>query len=350
MDQPTRSAVVGCGAIAHEHLGFLARESSIDLVGVCDTSPATADYAATTYHSTGFTDLDKMLERVEPDVVHVLTPPLSHVSLVGRCLESADVVCEKPLAPTGTEIARLLDIAANNGHRLIESQNLRYNDGVIKARTLAENGQLGTITSVDVLLGLEIAGPGSRFADTNVPSAVRDLPGGAIHDFLPHMAYLAIDALGYPAVTDVTARWRNRSGNTAVKYDELVGSGEAGDAVITLQFNGRIHPTCFRLTVRGTDGTYETDMYHPYERFEPRRGSDKLASPINHVVNGARLLTAGPRGLVDKVMQHGVYHGLPRMLSAFYEARISGAPTPISPSDIRRTADLVDALVAGATS
>lgn len=45
-DQPAlRSAVIGCGAIAYEHLPFVATSPLADLAAVCDTSPALAGAA-----------------------------------------------------------------------------------------------------------------------------------------------------------------------------------------------------------------------------------------------------------------------------------------------------------------
>ena len=37
-----RAAVIGCGAIAHEHLPYLSSSPRVELVAVCDSSEATA--------------------------------------------------------------------------------------------------------------------------------------------------------------------------------------------------------------------------------------------------------------------------------------------------------------------
>ena len=46
---PLRAAVIGCGAIAHEHLAFLARSPDATLVGLCDRSAALAQAARDLY-------------------------------------------------------------------------------------------------------------------------------------------------------------------------------------------------------------------------------------------------------------------------------------------------------------
>ena len=84
---PLRAAIIGCGAIATQHLEFLAATPQATLVGVCDLSPATAGYTPRRYATEPFTDASAMLATARPDVVHVLTPPSSHRPLVELALQ-----------------------------------------------------------------------------------------------------------------------------------------------------------------------------------------------------------------------------------------------------------------------
>jgi len=101
----------------------------------------------------------------------------------------------------------------------------------------------------------------------------------------------------------------------------------------------------FRLIVRGSKGIAESDFYNPYLRVQLSEDSGKWA-PFEQVRAGYRLARSGFGNLRDKVLQHGTYHGLPRMLDAIYKALASGGSSPIAASDIEATAALVDALVA----
>jgi predicted dehydrogenase len=94
-----KSAVIGAGAISKEHLSFLEKSSYAHLVGVCDLSYAAARYAAQRFHAdTQYTDYRKMLTEAKPDVVHILTPPQTHLQIATGCLEAgAHVICEKPV-------------------------------------------------------------------------------------------------------------------------------------------------------------------------------------------------------------------------------------------------------------
>src|SRR5258708_3506719 len=78
-----KAAVIGTGKISEEHLRFLAESPHAKLVGVCDLSPALAEFAAARFKADkAYTDHSQMLEEARPDVVHVLTPAATHPALV----------------------------------------------------------------------------------------------------------------------------------------------------------------------------------------------------------------------------------------------------------------------------
>jgi predicted dehydrogenase len=83
-----RAAVIGCGAISESHLRFLNTRPGIDLVAVCDVSPSAGRYAVEAFGAShSFTDAEEMLAKASPEVVHVLTPPASHRSLIDLALK-----------------------------------------------------------------------------------------------------------------------------------------------------------------------------------------------------------------------------------------------------------------------
>lgn len=351
MSTPVRAAVVGCGAISKEHLSFLADSPLVDLVGVCDLSEASRNFAAERYRArAAFDDLGRMLAEARPQVVHVLTPPKAHRAMTIACLEAdAHVVCEKPIAHDVGEFDQMLEVANRRGLMLIESQNLRFNDACVEIRELIARGELGEILDVEARIALDIAS-GGKFGDTNMPSPVADLAGGAIHDFLPHMVYGALQFLPDGAIDNVHAVWRNLSGNENVGFDELDAICTVGDARVALRFSSVLEPQGFRFYVRGTRGQAETDVYQPYVRVEVPRARGPLSPLANQAQNGIGLLRSSARGLRDKVLQHGTYHGMPRMLEQFYRAVRGEAVCPIRPDDIRRPLELVDAIVKDAVA
>ena len=112
-----RAAVIGCGAISKEHLHVLGSHPRIELVGVCDRSPAASTWTASRYASTAFTDHRELLASARPDVVHVLTPPASHRSIAEDALVAGAHVSEdfggRPAAAIGRSTQRRLALAGD---------------------------------------------------------------------------------------------------------------------------------------------------------------------------------------------------------------------------------------------
>ena len=344
--EPLRAAVIGCGAIAHEHLSYLRDSARVDLVAVCDASRATASFMCERFRAKAwFTDAAAMLKEVRPRVVHVLTPPQSHATLIGMSIVTgADVICEKPMTGTARETEALLDDAKSLGRTLIESRNLLFNDVTLAIDKLIAAGDLGPVREVDILLSLDLtAGP---FGDLNLSGPGVALPAGAVHDFLPHLVYLFLHFAGDPETTDkITGRLENRSGNGRVGFDHLDALVEAGGVRGRLRIASDIGPPAFRLSVRGTERSVETDFYNPFLRVEGGANVGKRA-PLEQIRSGLGLARAGVRNFFDKVRQHGTYHGMPRMLDAIYGALQSGEPVPITERQMIATARLVDQIVA----
>jgi predicted dehydrogenase len=339
-----RAAVVGCGVIAYEHLGFLESSPLAEIVGVCDTSAASARFAAERYGAAAwFTSYDDMLAAARPDVLHVLVPPHVHGAVTRAGLAAGcHVLCEKPLAASLAELTSLIDAARAADRRLMESQNLLFNEPIIDIHNAIARGDLGEVREIDILMSLDLVG--GRFGDPNLSGPGVVLPGGAVHDFLPHFAYLFLHFAGC-SVDGVDGRLWNASGNERVGFDQLDALVFAGRVRGRIRSASDLQPSAFRITVRGTKASIETDLYNPYRRVEGGRNIGKRVA-VEHVASGLRLAWSGYTNLFDKVRQHGAYHGMPRMLDAFYRCIIDGQPQPVSFDHMTASAALVDRLVA----
>ncbi len=342
---PLRAAVIGCGAIAYEHLPYLTSSPDALLVGLCDRSRALAEAARNRFGAgTVYTDAEAMLAAERPDVVHVLTPPQTHDALVRQALAAgAHVVCEKPMTGTAAETAALIEAAAAAGRVLVESRNLLFNDPVIALLAMIAEGRLGTVRECDILLSLDfLAGP---FGDRNLAGPGADLPAGAVHDFLPHLVYLFQALTGAETADAVHGELANRSGNARAGFDFLDALVMAGQVRGRLRIATDVEPSAFRVAVRGSEASVETDLYNPFMRFDGPPDTGKRA-PIGQMRGGFALVRAGFANLRNKIGQHGTTHGLPRMLAATYAALRRGDPPPITPAEMLATARLTDEIVA----
>src|SRR5689334_9277727 len=227
-----KAALIGAGQIARQHLACLKTLPGVELAAICDLSPATAEAAAERYGIPAwFTDHRAMFEKARPDVVHVTTPPTSHFRLSMDAFDAgAHVIVEKPATSTLDELETLARHAQNAGRQLIEDHNYVFNHAPQEILRRIESGEFGAVTHVEVFICLDILGP-SGFADPNSPHPALTLVGGAIADFLPHLASLAHVFVG-PHRTARTA-WSKRK-PSPLPFDEFrsVVDAERGTAVL----------------------------------------------------------------------------------------------------------------------
>lgn len=340
------AAVIGGGKISEEHLRFLASTPAARLAGVCDLSPSLANFAAGKFGAErAYTDHRQMLDNVRPDVVHVLTPAATHVPLVRECLQSgAHVICEKPIAPTSVEFETLWDFARRSARTIVEDHNYRFNEPVVAIQRAVARGQLGQVVDVEVRMALDIRKAGGRYSDRNLPHPSHRLPAGVIHEFITHLVYLAQQFI--PEFDRVRASWRNLGGDDLFKYDDLDALVFSGSARIRLRFTCQCKPECFILTVHGTEGWAEADLFQPYVRLVRRRkGGDKLGPLVNHFANGCALVRSSVAGFRNKVLQHTPYEGLQTFLNQTYDALVRGTEPPVTYDDMSRASRLIDALL-----
>jgi predicted dehydrogenase len=339
---PLRAAVVGCGVIANEHLKYLATSPIAMLVGVCDRSEAIAKFAQNRFAAKSrFSDAAEMLRETRPDIVHVLTPPDSHVALATAALEAkAHVICEKPIAPDANAASDLFDIAEREGRFLFESRNYLFNDIVKRLLEFTNGGRLGDIVEAELSLSLRfLDGP---FGDLNLEGPAVRLPGGVIHDFLPHLAYLFLEFTGHRGpVDEVRGFLDNLSGNPRAGYDHLDALVVAGGKRGRLRIAADVAPDLFQVYIRGSRATVETDLYNPYLRFDGPPNIGKRTS-LGQLENSWQMARAGVRNFKDKVLQHGPYHGMPRMLDAIYSSIAAGTSPPFSRGHMMDSIRLVD--------
>lgn len=342
---PLKSAMIGCGAIAHEHARFLRSSPRAELVAVVDRSAAVAEFFRRHYGARAcYSDAAAMLAETPVDVVHVLTPPGTHEQLIRMALDAGcHVVCEKPMADGAKATQALLDHAAACGRMLVESNNAIWNRNVRELRELVTRGALGEIREVEIALAVDVAA--GHFGDLNLGTEGVQLAGGAVHDFLPHMCGLFLTLAGGHDVERVEGRLANLSGNARVKFDFLDCRLGAGPVRGYLRMCPDTKPASFRIAVRGTLGSAETEQFNPYVRTSGGRYEGKLA-PLDLIQSGRRLIGAGFRNFSDKIAGITPYHGLDAMLDAVYAAIQHGDAPPVTREYMVSVAALTERIVA----
>ncbi|HSB19562.1 MAG TPA: Gfo/Idh/MocA family oxidoreductase [Anaeromyxobacteraceae bacterium] len=338
-----KAALIGAGQIARQHLACLQRLPGVEVAAVCDLSPGTAEAAAERHGiRSWFTDHRSMLREIRPDVVHVTTPPTSHFRLALDSLEAgAHVVVEKPATATFAELDALLRAAREKGRALIEDHNYVFNRAPQEIVRRIDSGEFGAVTHVEVLICLDIFGPGG-FADPNVPHPVLSMPGGAIADFLPHLASLAHLFVG--PHRRAHAVWAKRR-PSVLPYDEFraVVEGERGTAA--LGFSACSQPDAFWLRVYGERMHASANLFETRLTFDgPRPGPKPLRPFFGGLEEGRAIRRAALATLLRKFKGPGAYEGLWELLARTYRALADGSPLPVTAEHVLEVNRLAEAL------
>jgi predicted dehydrogenase len=146
-----RSGVIGTGFIGPVHIEALKR-LGIQVVAVCDTD-ANAAAAAARFgipNAIGGFHYEQLLAHPDVDVVHVASPNRLHAEHALAALAAGKhVVCEKPLAMTSQETAKLVAAAKASRRVFAVNYNLRFYAALQTLHAMVADGQFGRIIHVN---------------------------------------------------------------------------------------------------------------------------------------------------------------------------------------------------------
>ena len=163
-----RCAVVGLGRIGSlleadrlrekpcTHAGAIRSSRDCMLIGGADTDPERRDAFGKRWRCPTFDSLDSMLAAARPDILHVATPPDSHLDLVRAAVGAgvAVVVCEKPLAENLEEAEEIAALHRSGRARILTNHERRYSRDYLRARARLQEGTYGSLLSAAARLYL----------------------------------------------------------------------------------------------------------------------------------------------------------------------------------------------------
>jgi predicted dehydrogenase len=339
----SKAALIGCGAIAREHLAVLAELQNVEVAGICDLSAARAEATAERFKiKKWFTNHQQLLTELEPDLVHITTPPSSHFSIAKFCLSAGlNVICEKPITMNYDEFRILKELAVTNRCMLMENQQLRFHSSVLRIRDLLKSGELGDLLEVQMFVAVN-SGAGSAYADRNAPHFSSYLRGGVVGDFLPHIAYLMHMLIG--SASDLRTIWSKRLVDSPISADEFRAIIKGEHATGHVTFSGNAQPGGFWLTVVGTRMRAEANLFElPRITFRRSRAGEPA---LMSLVDGVQESRDGLKGTIaafwKKLGGVGSYDGLTEIIAQTYRAVEMKEPQPIPLEEIDQVARLVD--------
>ncbi len=230
MDNPTRIAVVGCGAIAElYHLPALKANprtaSSIVLVEPNETRRKQLAEKFEIQRTVGdYTELEGKV-----DAAIVATPPALHHPISKWLLERGiHVLSEKPLTESMEEAEELVQIAESNNTLLAVNQTRRFFPSYQKLRELIADGTLGDVLQITYHDGIEFDWPAASAHHFSV-DAKGSWSDTGVHlldsvcfwlSDTPELVESKNDSFGGPEAM-ATVRLRHRKADIEIKVSRL---------------------------------------------------------------------------------------------------------------------------------
>jgi predicted dehydrogenase len=344
--------IVGCGKIADGHAEQLRHSTRARLVAACDREPLMVEQFTQRWAPVAsYGDMEEMVRAERLQVVHLATPPDSHVALACKALEmGCHVFVEKPFALDAEGTRRILDCAA--AHRRRVSVNYLYNfeAPALELRRLHAAGALGDVVHMDTSYGYNLAGDYGLAVLADPGHWVHKLPGKLFHNVLDHVLAKVVPYLDDDvSVHAVARRRRQASGDPALDAmpDELRLALVAGNGTtVSATISSHARPVAHALRVQGTLDTVELDYA---ARTLVRAARQEQPSAIGRLfpawVQAARFAGCGLDNLAAFARHRFHYfQGMRVLLEGFHDA-IEGGADPIPHAEILRVATLIDGIV-----
>lgn len=323
MSTTRKVAIIGCGFVSDGHVACLNRIPDVELVGIVDSNPEAAQRLAGEFGIKKlFADTGTLYAEATPDVVHILTPPQSHEALTIEAMENGcDVLLEKPMAPTATESARILDAVSKHGKALALCHNFLYLPCVQQALEMLKQGDLGDLVGVDISWR-----PPNRGFHV---SWTKDLPGGAMHEILPHAVYLQRAFVGeLVEIAGITRRGGNARGPDC--EIRILMDSESGSSHIEVSPSGE--PKQFLMRIEGTKMSLCVDL-STNTVIKVRKFADgKLSKALMNIDQAAQLVT-GTVSSALSVIRTDLSNGHFPLIEAYYRGLRAGTAMPVSAED-----------------
>ncbi|MCX2951717.1 Gfo/Idh/MocA family protein [Lentzea sp. NEAU-D7] len=326
-----RAAIVGTGAIAAAHAEALrAAGDRVELVAVVDVD---ADRATAFAEEWGVprTHLTTaaLLDAEDLDLVHVCTPPRSHVPLALECLAAnVNVLVEKPPALSLSGIDALIAAERGSTGRVATVFQHRFGPAAVRLRRLVSEGVLGRsfVAKCDTLWYR-----GDAYFDVPWRGTWDSEGGGPTMGHGIHQFDLLLSVLG---------PWQEIRA-VAVRQARHVQTEDVSMALVTF--------------ADGTVASMINSLLSPRETSQLRFDFERATVEVEHLYGYTDAdWTVTPAPGHDEVVTHWrgerpeVVSGHRGQLTALLDALDSGETPPVTLADTRNTMEFVAALYASA--
>jgi predicted dehydrogenase len=140
-----RVGVVGCGVGRVHIASFRKLPDSFKVAAVCDLDAEKAKRVADEFGiPTWYTDVEKLYQRQDLDVLDFCTPPYQHFEQIMKALSTGKhVICEKPLVGSMYQVDQIAEASHQVGRKVMPILQYRFGHGLQKLKKLVDEGIAG---------------------------------------------------------------------------------------------------------------------------------------------------------------------------------------------------------------
>ena len=196
-----RIGFLGVGWIGRHRMEAMAACGLIDVAAVADGSgDALREAQALAPEAAAFGSFEALLEQALDGVV-IATPSALHADQAEAALERGlAVFCQKPLARTAAESARVVAAARAADRLLGVDLSYRHTEAMRRIRALIAAGDIGEVYAADLVFHNAYGPDKPWFREPRLSG------GGCVIDLGIHLVDLVLWSLDFPRVTGVASR------------------------------------------------------------------------------------------------------------------------------------------------
>lgn len=139
-----RTVVIGCGNIGIKRINAIQNIPGIEIAGLVEVNPQQIKYLQNNYKHPVSDNYQKYLTDNSIDAFIVSTTTHSSLKIIEYALKAGKhVLCEKPLGDEISQTKKITNLANGKSLVLHIGFNIRYDEGLQKAKLLINEGKIG---------------------------------------------------------------------------------------------------------------------------------------------------------------------------------------------------------------